>query len=502
MARFDLAVVNGTLVIPFVGTLRGDVGARDGKIVQIADKIAPVDADVVVDAQDKLVFPGAVDAHFHIGIYRPVSQDAESETMSALVGGVTSVVSYFRTGSHYLNKTGPYREILPEVLAATAGHAYTDYGFHIAVMTSEQVGEVDWLVQAGIGSFKYYMFYKGLNLAASSTDAASYTMSDVYDLGHLYRFMQAVSAAHRAYSHAGRISLSIHCEHAEIIRTMIDEVKATNGQAENSLEAYSRARPPFQERLAIAEATVLADVTGCPINLLHLSSGEALEGGKKARLDYPDLDVQLETTLHHLALTYDQAHGVRSGKVNPPIRTRDDVEALWGGIMRGDLNQVVSDHACCKLEMKQGGTFPAQPGFGGTSLLYPVLFSEGYHKRRLPLHRVAELVSAQPARNFGLFPRKGTIAVGVDADLTVLDPNLEAPVTVDRLLSAQDHTPFDGFPVTGWPTHTIRAGRLLFDRGTVVGTPDGQFLKRPVALHDDQNDGWPAARGELTARGS
>jgi dihydroorotase-like cyclic amidohydrolase len=489
MARFDLAVVNGSLVIPFVGTLRGDLAARGGRIVQIADEIDPADAEVVVDAGGKLVLPGGVDAHFHIGIYRPISDDAESETRSALVGGVTTVLSYFRTGSHYLNRAGPYREILPEVLRATAGHSYADFGYHVGIMSSDQIDEIDWLAgEAGVGSFKYYMFYKGLNLSSSSTAGSAYTMSDVYDLGHLYRYMQAVSAASRTYGRAGRISLSLHCEHAEIIRTMIDEVKAANGKG---LEAYHRARPPFQERLAIAEAALLADVTKCPVNLLHLSSAEALEGGRKARLDYPDLDVQLETTLHHLALTYERAGGIASGKVNPPIRTEADVEALWRGIMRGDLDQVVSDHACCVVDEKQGGTWEALPGFGGASLIYPVMISEGYHKRGLPLHRVAELVSARPARNFGLFPRKGTIAVGADADVTVLDPNVEAPVTVDRLLSAQDHTPFDGFPVKGWSTHTIRAGQVLFADGKVVGQPDGKFLRRP-----DVSGEWRVARDE------
>src|SRR5215210_8505136 len=156
MARFDLAVVNGYLVIPFVGTLRGDVAARDGKIVQIADRIDSSDAEVVVDAGGKPVLPGGVDAHFHIGIYRPISVDAESETSSSLVGGVTTVLSYFRTGSHYLNRTGAYRDIFPEVLAATDGHAYTDYGYHLAIMTSAQLDEIDWLVgEAGVGSFKY-----------------------------------------------------------------------------------------------------------------------------------------------------------------------------------------------------------------------------------------------------------------------------------------------------------------------------------------------------------
>jgi dihydropyrimidinase/allantoinase len=484
MTRSDLGILGGTVVAPYSTPVRSDIAIRDGRIIEIGHDLDRSSFDEILDAKDKLVFPGGVDAHFHIGIYHPISEDAESETRSSLAGGVTSVLSYFRTGSHYLNKTGPYREIFPEVLRATEGHAYTDYGYHIGVMTSSQVGEVDWLVgEMGVTSFKYYMFYKALNLSSSSTAGAAYTMSDVYDLGHLFRFMQAVSAASKKYGARGRISLSLHCEHAEIIRTFLDEVQA---EGLEGLEAYHRARPPFQERLAIAEATLLADETKCPINLLHLSSAEALSGGLKARRDYPDLDVKLETTLHHLALTYDDPHGIQSAKVNPPIRSRHDVDTLWAAVLEGDIDQVVSDHACCDLSQKQGGTWEALPGFGGTSLIYPVLVSEGYHKRRLPLQRIAELASAGPARNFGLYPRKGNIAVGSDADLTIVDPNVQAPVTLDRLLSAQDHSPFEGFQIKGWPTHTIRAGRVVFANGRIQGEPDGRYLKRPLATAGDR----------------
>lgn len=480
MSTFDVAVINGTAVISGVGTVRADIGIRDGRIASVADRIDPASADEVIDAKGQLVMPGAVDAHFHIGIYRPVADDARSETRSALVGGTTSVVSYFRTGSHYLNRTGPYAEVFPEVLASVDGNAYTDYGFHIAIMTSAQIDEIDWLVQAGVGSFKYYMFYKGLNLSSSSTAASEYTMSDVYDLGHLYRYMQAVRAASDKYGDRGRISLSLHCEQAEILRTTIEEARELGLEG---LEAYHRGRPPFQERLAIAEATLLADVTGCPVNLLHLSSAEALAGAEKARRDYPSMDIRLETTLHHLALTYDHAGGIESAKVNPPIRTGDDVEALWQGVVRGSISQVVSDHACCTIDEKQGGTWEALPGFGGSSLIYPVLMSEGYHRRGLPLERIVDLVSTSPARNFGLYPQKGAIGVGADADLVILDPELEQQVTTEMLLSAQDHTPFAGMPLRGWPTHTIRGGRLMFVNGEVVGEPDGRFIKRPIGVH-------------------
>ncbi len=254
MARFDLGVLGGTVVVPYAGSVRADVGVRNGRIVALDAMIDRALCDEVIDASGKVVFPGAVDAHFHIGIYRPLSDDAASETRSSLVGGVTTVLSYFRTGSHYLNKSGSYRDIFPEVLRATEGHSYTDFGYHLGIMTSDQVREIDWLVgEMGVASFKYYMFYKGLNLSSSSTAGTAYTMSDVYDLGHLFRFMQAVTTASEKYGRAGRISLSLHCEQAEIIRTFIDEVRAQGGEG---LEAYSRARPPFQERLAIAEATL------------------------------------------------------------------------------------------------------------------------------------------------------------------------------------------------------------------------------------------------------
>src|SRR5262249_33294104 len=150
------------------------------------------------------------------GIYRDLGTDVASETESSLVGGATTALSYFRTGHHYLNRTGSYREILPEVIATSEGRARTDFGYHIAPMTSGHLDEIDWLAgEAGIASFKYYMFYKGLNLAGDSEDSDAFTMSDdKYDFGHLYAMMENIAAADAAYGDGGRISLSLHCENA------------------------------------------------------------------------------------------------------------------------------------------------------------------------------------------------------------------------------------------------------------------------------------------------
>ncbi len=482
--KFDSILKNGTVVFPFHGEAKCEIGIRDGKIAAIADEIDSSQTNEVIDASSKHVFPAAVDSHYHIGIYRPHSQDAESESRTALVGGVGTVISYFRTGHHYLNKTGLYRDIFPEVLELSKGHFYTDYCYHIAPMAEPQLDEIDWLVEnAGVGSFKFYMFYKALTLSADSTKGSDYTMAENYDLGHLYELMTRVSQSAEKHKDKARISLSLHCENPELIRVFIERVKQ---QGLTGLKAYSEARPPLTEKLSVHEAAILADATGCPINLLHLSSRDALQAGIDVRRTYPNHDIKLETTLHHLALDHEELDksgiGLK-GKVNPPIRTREHSEFLWEGIRRGHVDTVVSDHACCGEEHKQKGVWESLPGFGGSSILYPILLSEGAHKRGISLSRIAELVSANPARNFGLFPRKGCIAVGADADLTVVDMNIEKPIAAAELLSAQDHTPFEGFMTKGWPVRTIIRGRTMFDNGRVADEMPGEFIKRPTALH-------------------
>jgi dihydroorotase-like cyclic amidohydrolase len=482
--KFDSIIKNGTVVFPFHGEVKCEIGIRDGKIAAIADSIDSAQGESIVDANGKYVFPAAVDSHYHVGIYRSHSEDAESESRTALVGGVGTIISYFRTGHHYLNKTGSYKDIFPEVLGLSEGHFHTDYAYHIAVMTPDQLDEVDWLVEnAGVGSFKFYMFYKALTLSADSTKGSDYTMAENYDLGHLYELMTRVSEMAAKHKDKARISLSLHCENPELIRVFIDRVKK---QGLTGLKAYSEGRPPLTEKLSVHEAAILADATGCPINLLHLSSREALQAGIDVRRVYPDHDIKLETTLHHLALDHEELdrNGIGlKGKVNPPIRTKEHSEFLWQGIKSGAVDTVVSDHACCGEEHKQDGIWGSLPGFGGSSILYPVLLSEGCHKRGVSLARVAELISANPARNFGLFPRKGCISIGADADFAIIDMNLEKPIRAEESLSAQDHTPFEGVVTKGWPVKTIVRGKVMFENGKVADEKPGEFIKRPTAIH-------------------
>jgi len=227
-----------------------------------------------------------------------------------------------------------------------------------------------------------------------------------------------------------------------------------------------------------------------------------MESAIDVRRRNPERDIILETTLHHLALSYENAHGF-TGKVNPPIRSMNDQEALWKAVLDGEVDTVVSDHACCLEEVKQKDLWSALPGFGGTSLLYPVLLSEGVRKRGLSLARAVELASTNPSRHYGLYPKKGTIAIGSDADLALCDMEKTQTVTVEGLHSAQNFTPFSGLSLTGWPVTTILRGKVVFRDDEIQGSPSGEFVRRngtsvssPVAPKEKAGERLLAEKGQ------
>ncbi|MBM4306356.1 MAG: amidohydrolase family protein [Deltaproteobacteria bacterium] len=482
MNKYDLVIKNGNIVIPKVGVINADIGIVKEKISAIAKNIEVKEAARVIDASGKYVFPGAVDSHFHIGIFRPMDEDAKSESLSAAWGGVTTICSYFRTGKNYLNKSGPYKDIFPEVLEKSKNSFYTDYGYHITIMNPDQMNEIEMLVsEFGVSTFKYFMFYKMLDLTGAPGSDKYLLLNTSYDLGFLYNYMKEVARVYERYRDYGRISLSIHCEQPEIINAATQYVR--QHESGNSLKDYSDARPTFSEKMAIREVEVLVSQTKCPVNLLHLSSTDAVEAGKEVVERHPELNILLEGTLHHLGLSNDIKYG-RLGKVNPPIREREHVEGLWQAVIDDDIKTVVSDSACTSKMIKEGDIWTSLAGFGGTEIMFPLLLTDGYRKRGLSLERVAELTSYNSAIYHDLYPKKGTIAIGSDADLAIIDLDKEKEVSVETLHSAQDFTPFEGFKYKGWPVCTILRGKVIFENDKIVGQPgDGQYVKRPVKYH-------------------
>ncbi|KAA9381549.1 dihydroorotase family protein [Microbispora cellulosiformans] len=464
---------------------RLDIGVADGRIVRLAPSITAEDAATVVDAAGRLAFPGVVDAHQHWGIYNPLSVDTEVESRACAQGGVTSALNYMRTGQYYLNKGGPYAEFFPEVLAGSEGRALVDYAFHLAPMMNEHIDEIPMLIERfGVTSFKIFMFYGGHGLHGRSSDQSAFLMTpegERYDFAHFEFVMRGIQAARERFPDlADEISLGLHCETAEIMTAYTKLVEADSSLS--GLAAYSASRPPHSEGLAVSIAAYLAHETGMPkINLLHLSSAKAVDAALRMARAFPHIDFRREVTIGHLLADVDTAHGL-GGKVNPPLRPREDVEALWRHLLDGELDWVVSDHACCREELKFGNppedVFLAKSGFGGAEYLLPGLVTEG-GRRGLSYQRIAQLTSWNPAQRFGL-RTKGALQVGYDADIALVDPSVTWTVRAEDSESAQEYTPFEGFELTAAVTDTFLRGRRILADGKVTGEAEGVYLRRPT----------------------
>ncbi|ORI27650.1 dihydroorotase family protein [Rhodococcus sp. 1168] len=461
-----------------------DLLIEDGKFTRIEAGIPADAADTVIDAAGKIAFPGVVDAHQHWGIYNPLGEDAETESRACVQGGVTTSLSYMRTGQYYMNTGGSYADVFPKVLEATEGRPYVDYAYHLAPMSKEHIAEIPSLIaDHGVTSFKIFMFYGSHGLHGRSVDQSEFLMTpegERYDLAHFEFVMRGIQAAREQLGDkAEHISLSLHCETAEIMSayTKIVEEEGTL----HGLAAYSASRPPHSEGLAVTIAAFLADETQLPnINLLHLSSRKAMTAAMRMAKAFPHVNFRREVTIGHLLADIETAYGL-GGKVNPPLRPRDDVEALWEHLLAGDIDWVVSDHACCKDEKKfaedRGDIFAAKSGFGGAEYLLPGLVSEG-RKRGLSWRRIAELTSLNPASRYGL-PGKGDIAVGMDADIALVDPEHTWTVRPEDSESTQEYTPFEGFELGAKVTDTFVRGQRVLADCSVSGSPAGRYLHRP-----------------------
>jgi allantoinase len=480
---YDLLIRNVRVVRPS--------SVEDADIAITGEKFAKVgrnlgDAKSVYDGKGWLAFPGVVDAHMHTGIYSPLEEDAVSESRAAAQGGVTSSLNYFRTGQYYLNRGGPYRDFFPEVLKTSAGRFHVDYGFHLAPMDSRHIAEIPDLVDKhGVSSFKIFMFYGSHGLHGRSDSQRDFLMigpDERYDFAHFEFVMRGVQAARERFrDKAAQISLSLHCETAEIM-TAYTKIVESEGKLDGLL-AYHASRPPHSEGLAVFIASYLASEAALPtINLLHLSSRKALEAALKMAEVFPHIDFRREVTIGHLVLDVNSKAGVLA-KVNPPIRPREDVEFLWEKILDGKIDWVVSDHACCRHETKAakqalGNIWLAKSGFGGSEYLLSALVSEGT-KRGLSLNRVAALTSANPAKRFGL-NAKGDIAPGFDADLALVDPKQSWTIRARDSESTQGYTPFEGIELSAKVKATFLRGSLICENGNVLGKPRGRYMHRPT----------------------
>src|SRR5437588_634143 len=493
--HYDLVIKNARVVRPnrtSVDCL--DIAIKEGKVARLSPDIEAEQAKEVFDAKNLLAFPGCVDAHMHIGIYAPLAQDAVSESKAAAIGGVTSSLNYMRTGRYYLNRGGPYRGFMPEVLKQSEGRFWVDYGYHIAPIEAGHIDEMEHLaLDYGITSFKIFMFYARYGLHGPAANQNEFLMigpEEPYDIAHFEFIMRSAQRLMtKCPELAAYISVSLHCELAEILNAYTKIVEREGKLT--GLHAYSAARPPHSEALAIWIASYLANETNCRnINLLHLSSRKAIDAAWTMQQVFPHIAFRREVTVGHLLLDADCECAVQA-KVNPPIRPREDVEALWDAVLDRKIDWIVSDHACCSAEQKWSKDDPnniwlAKSGFGGTEYLLSGVLSEG-RRRGMSYNRMAELLSWNPAKRFGLLS-KGDIAPGYDADIVLVDPDSTFVVRAAESESHQGYSPFEGIELSGRVKNTFLRGALIYADGKIIGAPRGEYLRRPQFLPGERQE--------------
>ncbi len=462
-AAFDLVIANGT-VATASDVFQADLGIKDGTIIAIGRGLS--NAARTIDAADKLVLPGGIDSHVHIaqpsGPGIRMADDFESGTRSALWGGNTCVMPFCLQ-----QKGESLREALKNYHALAEGRCYTDVAFHLILTdpTTAVLGqELPALVADGYTSLKVFMTYENLRL------------NDAEILGVL-------DAARRT-----RALVMVHCENEDAIRYLINEHEA---RGDVKPRAHASTRPTAVEREATHRAVSLAEVVDVPVVIVHVSNGEAIAEIRAARAR--GRKVVAETCPQYLMLTAEDLDGMdwEGAKFvcSPPPRDRQAQADCWRGLEQNDFDLFSSDHCPFRYDDPEGKLNPkgrtsfrhVPNGIPGVETRLPILFSEGVGKGRITLERFVALTAANHAKLYGL-ARKGSIAVGMDADIAIWDPALTRTIRHADLHDGADYSPYEGLEVTGWPVTVLLGGRVMVEAGALVGAKGtGRHVARTLS---------------------
>lgn len=438
---YDLVIENGLVVCPD-GVREGcSIGVRDGKIAEIAN--APLTGQEKVDARGLAVFPGVVDPHTHVGFANRPKEEFYRESRDAALGGVTTMMVYMLQRGSYLALHGDNQAMGDE-------NSMVDYLFHYSIADQKQLADIPALVKDhGVASYKYFMTCRGAESVRLKMEAV--------DDGLLYSYF-------RCLGQAGAIPC-VHCENMEIYFTLAPEFQA---KGRDDLAVWNEARPDWAEAESIFRAVFLAAKAGCPkIYIVHLSSRAGLEMIRRLRAMDLGIEILVETCPHYLILDTDCQAGV-AAKVNPPIRTKSDCDALWEGLAAGEIQTVGSDHCVRTKENKGNSIWKGLPGFIGTRYVLQLMLEYGHFRHGLSLSKVAELVSLAPARIFGAYPQKGAIQVGSDADFVLVDLEHASVLTAANSLSIGDLCVYEGMSARGVPVRTVLRGRTIAENGALT----------------------------------
>ena len=448
---FDTIITGGT-VVTAADTFDCDVGIKNGRITALGDKLT--DASEIIDASGLLVMPGGIDSHVHLdqagapGIV--MADNFDTGTRSAAVGGNTFVMPFCLQ-----EKGQSLRDGIEAYRRKAEGNCHVDVAFHLIITdpTPQVLGqELPALIAEGFTSIKIFMTYDDLKLADR----------EILDV-------LAVAQEHKAL-------VMVHAEGYDTIRFLSERLER---QGMTAPYFHGASRPIAVEREATHRAISLAEIVETPIMIVHVSNRQAMEEIRRAQMR--GLPIYGETCPQYLVLTekdMDRA-GMEGAKYvcSPPPRDTDSQEACWEGLQQGVFEVFSSDHCAFRYDDPAGKMAPkgktsfryVPNGIPGIATRMPILFSEGVAKGRIDLNRFVALTSTNHAKRYGLYPRKGTIAVGADADIVLWDAQRTVTITHAMLKDGCDYTPYEGLAVTGWPQRTLLRGKTINPDGPAGG---------------------------------
>jgi dihydropyrimidinase len=441
----DLVITGGLVCRPGEPLHQADIGVRDGVIAGLYAPGSAPEARETLDASGKVVMPGMLDAHVHPGVYVPLAEDLPHVTRFAAIGGITTIVPFYRPTEAYL-------EALPAALETYLANSYLDFQFILGITRQEHIDQLPAVGELyGLQAFKFYLGYCG----HEERFHADFPFTD----DNLVRVFEALRQL------PGDPLLAVHCENSKISEYYQEELRG----GEQDLDFYNRIHPVISEVDSAVHVSLLGHHFGVRTCIVHVSAGTTASVLKS--LPWRDKgNSVLETCPHYLFFDVDDPAGLR-GVVRPPVRRREEADALWEFVVDGTLDTLGSDNCANRLEDKDSLDVYTTPrlGMGELGLTLPLMLSEGHHARGLPLQRIVEMGSENIAKAHGLYPRKGALLPGSDADLVVVDLDKVQTVDAQALKGREEGSIYEGRELRGWPVATVVGGRVVVRDGEFDG---------------------------------
>jgi len=458
--KADVVIKNGVVVTP-QNTIIGGVAVKGTQIIAVgADALLP-EAHRFMDAQGGYIIPGLIDIHYLLGAGGPferIESDFKTETPGAALNGVTTISSMLAT-------LGSYIPAASRAIEWGRGKSFVNYAFHCAIQVPAHLDELKQICDMGMCRFKmFYTAYKG----EEGRKIGQLGCDD----GLVYRACELLA------DYGFPAMATLHCEEQDIM----DLLQPRYENKRMDLPAWTEARPDFIEAMSLDSAAWIAQATGAPVHIAHMSTKEAVE--ELARWQKAGVRIYGETTPTYLTLTKYGEVGLY-GKLNPPLREKEDQAALWAALRDGVITTMGTDTCpyTRKEKEQKGDLWSALPGFAtGVEIFCSVMFSEGVRKGRLSIEQMVRVTSEGAARLLNLYPRKGALVPGADADIVIIDPQKETTVRAKDLLTrANEWSPFEGMKLTGMPVCTMVMGEIMAEGRELVGKPNGRFVpvKKP-----------------------